>query len=61
MKTLPEATCMCTDEVCGHSNGERCGRPVKEPVGYTRDGSGPERPIGLCEECWKRVRTSRVD
>jgi hypothetical protein len=52
---MEQATCKCIAEVCGHANGEPCGRPVEKPVGYARDEDGQERPVGLCEECWKRV------
>ena len=52
---MEQAACMCTAEVCAHQNGEPCGKPVEMPVAYTRDGSEPERPIGLCKECWQRV------
>jgi hypothetical protein len=48
--------CKCSAEVCGHMNDEPCGKPVKDPVGYVRDEHGRERPVGLCEECWKKVR-----
>jgi hypothetical protein len=53
---------MCTASICCHPNGEPCGSPVENPVGYIKekvnDGYGPEHPIGLCEACWDRVQKS---
>jgi hypothetical protein len=51
------ATCICTADLCGHPNGQRCGKPVEKPVGYiVNGGHGSEHPVGLCEECWERVK-----
>jgi len=55
----PPALCMCTNEKCGHVNGEPCGQPVQNPVtvqqvhGSVQDGAvSPWFEIGLCEPCW---------
>jgi hypothetical protein len=57
---MADVPCRCTDEDCGHPDGERCGRPITVKlkasmmVGaaeFTR-----ELETGICEECWERVR-----
>jgi hypothetical protein len=53
---------MCTDQRCGHANGQPCGEPVEKPQDIvSSDASGADfKPIarvkkGICEDCWKRV------
>src|SRR5438105_3252188 len=52
--------CACTEEMCGHPAGERCGKEVKVKL-KTQISIGPAeftpiRETGLCEECWATIR-----
>jgi hypothetical protein len=58
---IPPTTCKCVDAVCGHPNGEPCGKPVKNPLPTSDQNdeydppNGPEYLTGLCEDCWERL------
>jgi hypothetical protein len=49
------ATCRCTNEKCGHPNGEPCGKPVEHPDSATFFANGEqvggEFSIGICDQC----------
>jgi hypothetical protein len=52
--------CVCTLEMCGHTPGERCGKPVetviKHSVGTDEVNFGPEQTTGICDECWENAK-----
>lgn len=54
-----ELHCICTEAICGHTPGERCGKPIKQsnakPYVFTNDGL-VESGGWICDECWERVR-----
>jgi hypothetical protein len=60
---VERAACRCTAAVCGHPNGEPCGKLVENPIpirDVDREGrQGLEFPSGLCEECWNNVMPGR--
>ena len=57
---MPDVPCRCTDETCGHPNGERCGKAItvklKASAMLKGEAFAPEYETGVCEECWVRVR-----
>jgi len=52
---MATATCMCSGTYCDHKPGELCGKPVAVTV-MNRVNGGKEREIGICEECWCRIK-----
>ena len=56
---MDTTTCTCPSAACGHPNGERCGKPVENPLPTQQEQSpdgptwSPEFLTGICEECLK--------
>jgi hypothetical protein len=55
---MADTKCFCSAEFCGHEG--RCGKPVEFSVKtQAYQGSevyGPERRLGICEECFGNMQ-----
>jgi hypothetical protein len=53
--TPNDTTCVCTNEKCGHPNGEPCGKPVEhaDSATFFANGEqvGEEFALGICDAC----------
>ena len=59
---MTELYCICTEQVCGHARGERCGKPINqsEAKPSVLTNAGVQESGGwICDECWERVRPDK--
>jgi hypothetical protein len=50
--------CICTEQICGHPPGERCGKTINEEHVHPHvlTEKGEESNAGwIRDECWERV------
>ncbi len=56
------ALCRCTGDCGLHAKGERCGKPVENPLDAQEVSGGIPGEwfkIGICEECWKHIQAKK--
>ena len=61
---MTEIFCTCNEKICGHPEGEQCGKPInqslaKSNVNTERSSSGKKTGGWVCDECYKRVDLAR--